>query len=344
MYEAFFGLRARPFDLSPDPRYLFLAERHREALSTLFYGLTTPKGLTLLLGEAGTGKTTLVRSTLSRVGTRPGRYVLISNPRLSRAEFYEYLAAGFGMSPEAAGSKTRFLLEFERLLRDGRDAGRPHAIVVDEAQSLPTDLLEEIRLLTNIETDTEKLLNVVLAGQTELSDRLNQPSLRQLKQRVTLRCTLAPLDFEETASYIAKRIRRAGGSPADIFTRGAVEVVYGAAGGIPRTINVLCDNAMLGGMAAQVKPVTSDVVMEVCRDFDLAAEGSEADLERADGHGDARPGGVEAPEALPLAPAAPPDADDDGAAPGPAVGRTEAPRRGDDMFTLYSRKRRFSFF
>jgi len=328
MYESFFGLRERPFDLVPDPRFLSLAPRHREALSVLRYGLTTPRGLTVLLGDAGTGKTTLIRAALAGLDELDGRFVLLTNPTLTRAEFYESLAREFGMGKEAATSKSRFLQEFEKHLENGFRPERPSALVIDEAQSLSGELLEEIRLLMNIETDTVKLLNVVLAGQPELAGRLNQATLRQLKQRVTLRCRLAPLDLAETASYVAGRLRRAGGSPADIFTKHAVEAVFEASAGIPRTINVLCDNALLGGFAAQVKPVDADIVEEVCRDFDLPAGGPEPDVAaRTNGDGRQVTAAVE-----PILPPA-------------ATGSAGPAGRGQsEMFRLYARRRRFSFF
>ena len=269
MYERFFGLNERPFDLVPNPRFLFLTPRQREAFSNLRYGLTVSRGLTLLLGEAGTGKTTLLQSVLSEVDSSSVECVLMSNPTLTRAEFYEFLAAGFKLSPEAANSKTRFLFELSQHLEARHAVGGVSAIVLDEAQSLPYELLEEVRLLSNIDTQKVKLLNVILAGQPELAAKLNESGLRQLKQRIGLRCDLAPLDFPETAAYIAGRLRIAGGDPAGIFSREAILAIHETSGGIARTINVVCDNALMGGFASQVKPVTRAMVEEVCRDFDL---------------------------------------------------------------------------
>jgi type II secretory pathway predicted ATPase ExeA len=269
MYERFFGLRERPFDLVPNPRFLYLTGRQREALSNLRYGLTTPRGLTLLVGEAGTGKSTLVQAVLGEIDDQVVECVLLSNPTLTRPEFYEFLAAGFGLPEDAATSKTQFLFELRRHLLTKREAGVINGLVLDEAQSLPYELLEEVRLLSNIETPTEKLLNVVLAGQPELADRLNEANLRQLKQRISLRCELDTFTFQETAAYIAGRLRIAGGDPAKIFSREAVLAIHDASLGVPRTINVICDNALIGGFAAQEKPVLRALVDEVCRDFDL---------------------------------------------------------------------------
>src|SRR5262245_54529767 len=275
MYEQFFGLRERPFDLLPNPRFLFLAGQHREAFSNLRYGLSVPKGLTLLIGEAGTGKTTLVQSALSELDPDHVQCVFVSNPTLTRTEFYEYLATGFGLGSEAAGSKTRFLFEFRRHLLARQEEGHLSALVLDEAQSLPYDLLEEVRLLSNIETADVKLLNVILAGQPELAGRLNEVDLRQLKQRIALRCEIGPLDFRESAAYIAGRLRIAGGEPAQIFSREAILAIHAMSGGIPRVINVVCDNALIGGFGAQVKPVVRKLVEDVCRDFDIQQKQSQ---------------------------------------------------------------------
>lgn len=272
MYGDFYGLSEPPFDLTPDPKFLFLTARLREALSNLRYGLSTSKGLTVIQGDAGTGKTTLIRAALSELAHPASRYVLVSNPTLGRAEFYEFLARAFRFSPGAAGSKTLFLSELqddvERRFAEGGITG----LIIDEAQSMPYELLEEIRLLGNIETTTSKLLNIVLSGQSELAGRLNETSLRQLKQRVALRCELKPLTFDEASAYISGRIRIAGGAPTAIFSAEAVHLIHAASRGIARTINVICDNALLTGFAAQAKPITSSIVSEVCKDFDLSID------------------------------------------------------------------------
>ncbi len=271
MYEAYYGLHERPFDLSPNPRFLFLSKKHGEALAHLRYGLTGRPGITVLVGEAGTGKTTLVRAALLQLnGSAPTSGVVhLSNPTLTRAEFYEYLAGGFSFSEAAARSKTRFLHELEWAL-GARPQDQALALIVDEAQSLPHELLEEIRLLTNLQSNSGRSLTVVLVGQPELAGRLNEEKLRQLKQRVALRCDLAPLDIQETAAYIAARVRVAGGRPELLFTRDAVSAIHENSQGIPRTISVICDNALVNGFAIDMKPISRDIVSEVCRDFHFA--------------------------------------------------------------------------
>jgi general secretion pathway protein A len=315
MYEKFYGLRERAFDLALNPRNLLLTPQHREALGNLEHGIRSRIGITVLIGEAGTGKTTLIRTAFARAEAEaPGTTVTwayLRNPTLNRTEFLEFLAARFGLPPETGTSKVRLLDEIERLLLEGRRA----ALIVDEAQSVPLELLEEIRLLANIESDSEKLLPVVLAGQPELANRLNEPALRQLKQRVALRCTLAPLNLRDTAAYIVARIENAGGQPARVFSREAVLAIYERSGGIPRTINVICENALLTGYAAELMPVGRDVVEGVCRDFDLTDA--------------ARPPKAEEPYPLqptvkPDAPAMPPQSAGSGDA-DPVI--PEAPRR-----------------
>jgi type II secretory pathway predicted ATPase ExeA len=270
MYETFFGLAERPFDLTPNPRYLVLTDAHREALSNLEYAISSRKGVTLLLGEAGTGKTTIIRTAIDR---QPDRVhcVHLQNPALGRTEFVEMLATRFELSPRAAESKTAFLLELEALLVARSATGESTVLVVDEAQSLPLELLEEIRLLVNIETNDEKLLSVILAGQPELADRLNERSLRQMKQRVALRCELKSLTLQESCAYVAGRIRAAGGVGAQTFTREAVTLMHERSNGIPRTLNVIADNALLTAFATGRRPVNTKVILEVCRDLDLQA-------------------------------------------------------------------------
>jgi general secretion pathway protein A len=232
------------------------------------------------------------------------------------------------LSERAAVSKTRFLVELSASIQQRREVGGMTALIVDEAQSLPPALLEEVRLMANIETATEKLLPVVLVGQPELAGRLNEPALRQLKQRVALRCALTPLDLRETAAYIATRIRTAGGDSSRVFTREAVETIYERSRGIPRTISVICDNALVSGFAMDVRPVSREVVLEVCRDFDLQpqARSEPADVALAHQVLQVGRGGNGRPAHDDTAPAE---------APGPAAA---------EMFEQVSRRRRFSFF
>jgi type II secretory pathway predicted ATPase ExeA len=271
MYEGFYGLRERPFELAPNPRFLLLTTRHSEALSNLEYGVTGRKGITVLLGEAGTGKTTVIRTALQRWQTAGHLVAYINNPTLTRDEFVECLARAFDLGDEAAGSKTRMLAALTTLVMRRHEAGQITGLLIDEAQSLPNELLEEIRLLANLETSDQKVFPVVLAGQPELADRLNAVNLRQLKQRVGLRCVLGALDVRETAAYIAGRIRLAGGIAGQLFTREAVLAVHEHSRGIPRVINVICDNALLAGFASNRRPIASEIVADVCRDFDLGA-------------------------------------------------------------------------
>lgn len=318
MYEAFYGLRERPFDLTPNPRFLLLTGKHREALSNLQYGLTSRRGLTVLVGEAGTGKTTLIRAAVAELEAQGAIIAYLNNPTLTRQEFCEFLTSAFNLGPAAASSKTRLLSELAKALEKFRADGVLTGLIIDEAQVLPDELLEEVRLLANIETATDKLLPIVLAGQPELADRLNQPSLRQLKQRVALRCQLNALEGRETAEYIAGRIRVAGGNSVVVFTRQAVDVIHQRSGGIPRLISVICDNALISGFAADRRPVSRDIVEDVCRDFDLGPA--------ANGVAPARP---EVPAA-----AAPTVADAD------AV--KEEPARS--LFEHFTIRRRFSLF
>lgn len=273
MYENFYGLRERPFELTPNPRFLFMTSHHREALTTLEYGLSARTGVALLTGEAGTGKTTIVHAALQSQQVQQSLAVYLNNPSLTRAEFIEFLAAGFGLSSEAAKSKTRCLSELTDALAARHRSGTMAALIIDEAQCLPDALLEEVRLLANIESASEKLLSIILAGQPEVAARLNRPALRQLKQRIGLRCSLAPLTVSETTAYIAARLRIAGGDPTTLFTPEAVHTIHARSGGIPRTVSVICDNALVSGFALDRRQIDRDIVLEVCADFDFAELG-----------------------------------------------------------------------
>ena len=261
MYERYYGLQERPFDLSPNPRFLCFTAQHHEALVHLQYGLSGRPGITMLVGEAGTGKTTLIRAALQGANGA-STIVHLSNPTLSRSEFFEYLAPGFGFSADAATSKIHFLRELDRALASD---GPVLALVVDEAQTVPYELLEEIRLLTNAEGPTGRTLAVALVGQPELARRLDELPLRQLKQRVVLRCELTPLSLKDTAAYISGRVKTAGGEATRLFTRDAVVAIHQHSMGIPRVISVICDNALVNGFAADQRPVGVNCITDVCR-------------------------------------------------------------------------------
>ena len=273
MYETFFNLRERPFELTTNPDFLYLSTGHQEALSNLQYGISERKGIVVLVGEAGTGKTTLIRAALASFKNPNAKLVYVNNPLLSRVEFFELLASGFELSADASASKSQFLLELNRKLAERHDAGLVTALIIDEAQGLPYDLMEEVRLLANMEGATSKLLPLVLAGQSELTTRLNEVALRQLKQRIGLRCHLTSFDLRETALYIDTRVRVAGGNAWTIFTAEAVKLIYQASRGLPRVISVVCDNALLGAFARGRPTVDAAVVLQVCRDFDLQPPG-----------------------------------------------------------------------
>jgi general secretion pathway protein A len=265
LYEQFYGLRERPFELVANLRFLFLPEPHREALNTLSYGISSGKGITVLIGDAGAGKTMLLRAAMADAGSTSS-CVLVTNPRLTRGEFFELLVRELQLGREASQSKVACLGMLGQALAGRIERGEQTTLIVDEAQSAPDDLLEEIRLLTNMEGNGARLLSIVFAGQPEFAARLSTPALRSLKQRVALWCTLRPFTLAETAGYIAARISVAGGAAATLFTGDAVQAIHEASGGLPRVISILCDNALVGGLAANERPVTRLTIDEVCHD------------------------------------------------------------------------------
>jgi general secretion pathway protein A len=246
MYRAFFGLNEKPFAITPDPRYLFLSERHAEALAHLLYGITEAGGFIQLTGEVGTGKTTVVRSLLAQT-PQHAEIALILNPRMTAPEFLLTICEelGIGVPDEAAGSLKDLVDILSQYLLRAHSGGKRVVLVVDEAQNLAPEVLEQVRLLTNLETNTQKLLQIILIGQPELRELLDRNELRQLAQRITGRYHLCPLTVEETGAYVRHRLRVAGAT-SDIFTPGALREIHRLAGGVPRLINVLCDRALLG--------------------------------------------------------------------------------------------------
>jgi general secretion pathway protein A len=247
MYLAFFGLNEKPFAITPDPRYLFLSERHAEALAHLLYGVTEAGGFIQLTGEVGTGKTTVVRSLLAQT-PQHAEIALILNPRMTAPEFLLTICEelGIGVQDAATGSLKDLVDILSQYLLRAHSGGKRVVLVVDEAQNLAPEVLEQVRLLTNLETNTQKLLQIILIGQPELRELLDRNELRQLAQRITGRYHLCPLTLEETAAYVRHRLRVAG-STSDIFTPAALREVHRRSGGVPRLINVLCDRALLGG-------------------------------------------------------------------------------------------------
>ncbi|HZD30651.1 MAG TPA: AAA family ATPase [Candidatus Angelobacter sp.] len=274
MYKQFFGLTKNPFEISPDPYFYHATPRHNEALANLHYGVGRRKGFIVITGEVGTGKTLLVRCLLAELRKNNIAFGYVFNPLLSTTEFFQYIMADLGLQ-YSGRSKTEMLLDLNRFLIQRHARGLITALVVDEAQALRPELLEEIRLLTNLETSQQKLLQIVLMGQPELEGVLDSPSLRQLKQRVSLRCQLLPLDEEQTRSYVLSRLERAGAS-ADppIFEAEALARIYEYSRGIPRIINNLCENAMVNAFAREIHTVTPDMITEVAADFRLGASAS----------------------------------------------------------------------
>ncbi len=251
MYTSFFGLNEKPFSITPDPRYLFLSERHAEALAHLLYGVTESGGFIQLTGEVGTGKTTIVRSLLEQMPPDT-RVALVLNPRLTPHEFLLAICEELRLplDLEQRGSMKAIVDALNQRLLDAHAEGQRVVLIVDEAQNLSPDVLEQIRLLTNLETAKQKLLQIILIGQPELRHLLARTDLRQLAQRITGRYHLEPLDRAETRAYISHRLRVAGGG-AEIFTAPAATAIHRAAHGIPRLINVICDRALLGAFSRE---------------------------------------------------------------------------------------------
>ena len=269
MYKEFFGLRANPFNVNPDPRYLFLTRHTEEALACLTYGIQSRKGFVLLTGEVGTGKTTLINKLLEWLRLQQVATAFIFNSRLNTTQFLDYMMADFGI-PCDSKSKSQVLLRLYNWLLDRYRAGETAVLIVDEAQNLTDEVLEEIRMLTNLETFTEKLLQIVLVGQPELEQKLKQPQLRQLRQRLTLRAKTHPLTPEETKAYIQQRLRIAGSSGQQIFDPASLIAIHRYANGIPRVINLLCEHCLVSAFVDQQKIIGPAVVETVARDFDLS--------------------------------------------------------------------------
>jgi len=268
MYKKFFGLKENPFSVNPDPRYLLLTRPMQEALACLTYGIQSRRGFILLTGEVGTGKTTLLNKLLGWLHRYRVATSFIFNPGLSPSQFFDYMLADFGLKCEA-GEKGGMLLHLNKWLLQRYRAGGTAVLVVDEAQNLSPEVLEEIRLLTNLETSTEKLLQIVLSGQPELEAKLSRPDLRQLRQRITLRSKTQPLSREECHQYVANRLRVAGADSRPIFPPDVIDAVFAYSKGIPRLINLLCEHGLISAFADQKSPVPVETIREIAREFQL---------------------------------------------------------------------------
>jgi general secretion pathway protein A len=274
MYLSFFGFSEKPFHVTPNPRFLFLSKTHKEALAHLLYGLRDRCGFIQLTGEVGTGKTTVLRSLLSQLDGDIYRSAFIFNPCLAAPELLRAIQRELGLGP-SSGGLNELLDDLNAFLLHENAVGRTVLLVIDEAQNLAPEVLEQIRLLSNLETATAKLIQIVLAGQPELSQVLGQRGLRQLNQRINIRYQLHPLDFEDTRAYMEHRLFLAGGEPATtIFTLSAVRLVFRLSGGMPRLINALCDRALLVAYAAHshqvVTPMVDEAAVEMGRQIGTA--------------------------------------------------------------------------
>lgn len=273
MYLAHYGLVRLPFEMTPDPSMLYLGEAHREGLATLVYAVQAGKGFCVLTGEVGTGKTTLLHALLSQLEANTAS-AFIFNPRLEPLDFFRLVFDEYGID-EKCESKADYLLALNHFLIDRLSRDEKTLLIIDEAQVLPTEMLEEVRLLSNLETSTAKLLQIILVGQPELSEVLARPELRQLRQRVVLRHHLRPFDAKELEDYVDERLNLAGYTGRGIFKRGARKELFRVTGGVPRLANVVCDGALLDGYARGVTSFGADVIEEVARGLQLTGEEGE---------------------------------------------------------------------
>lgn len=260
MYTEYFGLQEKPFTISPDPRYLYMSEHHREALAHLLYGITSDGCLILLTGDVGTGKTTVCRSLLEQLPENTNAAIIV-NPKLSVQELLETICEEFGIDFNRNSSSVKSYIDaINSYLLEAHSQGKTTLLIIDEAQNLDMDVLEQLRLLTNLETDKAKLLKIILIGQPELQKKLENPEVAQINQRITSRYHLAPLSERDARSFIHHRLVIAGGGRMQFFSEKALAIIYQVSGGIPRLINILCDRALLGAYVEE-KDQVSETVM-----------------------------------------------------------------------------------
>lgn len=268
MYNAFFGFKDSPFNLSPDPTFLYRSTMHEEALANLIYGVTSRKGFIVLTGEVGTGKTTMLECLRDQLEAQRIEFAFIFNSRINSDQFFEMIAYDLNLNCQRT-SKTEVLFALNHMLIQQANEGRTAVLIVDEAHNLEWEVLEEIRLLGNLENRRGKLMQIILAGQPELDRKLDAPNLRQLKQRIVLRCALNPLREEDTIAYVNSRLEKAGMPNQSVFPVELLQEVHLRTQGIPRVINAVCDNLLLTTFAMEQRVATVDMLDEVCRDMRL---------------------------------------------------------------------------
>jgi general secretion pathway protein A len=268
MYTEYYGLREIPFGLTPNPKFIYKTDSYLEVVSSLKYCISQSKGLAVVTGEVGTGKTTTLRSVLQQFGPDI-LAVYLFNPFVTVGEFFQLLASGLNLGLESAATKADLLNALCGCLTQRHSRGLSTVLIIDESHGLSPAVLEEVRLLANFETNSEKLLQIVLSGQPELREILNQPGLRQLKQRISLRCTIKPLNLYEINNYVRFRLKTAGAERVNIFHSSAIELIGQASAGIPRVINNICDNALLYGYAASQETIFRETISDVIETLDI---------------------------------------------------------------------------
>jgi general secretion pathway protein A len=273
MYNAFFGFSESPFSLSPDPAFFYRSEQHEEALANLVYGVQARKGFIVLSGEVGTGKTTMLECLRDYLESQYIEFAFLFNSRINVEQFFEMIAYDLDL-PCTRTSKTEVLFALNQLLVEQAQDGRTVVLILDEAHNLEWEVLEEVRLLGNLENRNGKLLQIILAGQPELDRKLDAPNLRQLKQRIVLRCTLQPFTLRDAVEYIQSRLERAGMSNQTIFSEELMAEIHLRAQGIPRVINAICDNLLLTAFALETRTCNVEMLDEVCKDMRLEWPGS----------------------------------------------------------------------
>jgi general secretion pathway protein A len=276
MYNSFFGFRESPFNLSPDPEFLYRSPQHEEALANLIYGVRSRKGFIVLTGEVGTGKTTMLECLRDYLDLQRIEFAFIFNSRITPEQFFEMMAYDFDLHCDRK-SKTDVLFALNSLLVQQTERGKTTVLLVDEAHNLEWEVLEEIRLLGNLENRQGKLLQIIMAGQPEFDRKLDAPNLRQLKQRIVLRCSLNALTETECREYIEARLSRAGMENQTLFSPEMMDEIYVRSKGIPRVVNAICDNLLVTAFAMERRSTNMEMLDEVCRDMRLEWPGSNRD-------------------------------------------------------------------